>query len=56
MQLLVILFVFAGFAFSLPAITPRQQGQKSTCDMEKVAMLVGGIQENVYIQMQELAG
>ncbi|PSN69414.1 hypothetical protein BS50DRAFT_572558 [Corynespora cassiicola Philippines] len=47
--------VFGGSAFAFPA--PQQpSGGNSTCNAQKVAVLMGGINANLDIQAQELKG
>ncbi|KAF2847447.1 hypothetical protein T440DRAFT_456238 [Plenodomus tracheiphilus IPT5] len=50
---LLIFTILVGTAFAAPTLSSRQN---STCDPEKVAQLVGGIQANLFVQKQELAG
>ncbi|CBX96181.1 hypothetical protein IAQ61_001355 [Plenodomus lingam] len=48
-----VLTVLVGSAFGGPTLSVRQN---ATCDMEKVTQLAGGIQANLFVQQQELAG
>lgn len=57
MQLRYILLLGAiGCAYALPTVTPRQAKENVTCDARKLTQLIGGIQENMFIQKQELQG
>ncbi|KAH9876509.1 hypothetical protein J1614_003640 [Plenodomus biglobosus] len=50
---LFLFILLTGSAFSIPALVTRQN---TTCDPEKVSQLAGGIQANLFVQKQELAG
>ncbi|KAJ4990536.1 hypothetical protein SVAN01_03983 [Stagonosporopsis vannaccii] len=41
---------------ALPTLLSRQVERNSTCDAQKYTQLVGGIEENMFIQKQELQG
>lgn len=43
-------------AASLPTLDLRQAPANTTCDAFKFTQLIGGIQENMFIQKQELQG
>ncbi|KAF1350591.1 hypothetical protein EJ07DRAFT_138344 [Lizonia empirigonia] len=53
---LTTLFLIIGCALALPAVRVRQTQGNSTCDAGKTAQLIGGIEENMFIQKQELTG
>ncbi len=60
MTVIIIRFLTIVMTFScisaLPTLDPRQAEENSTCDARKYTQLVGGIQENMFIQKQELTG
>ncbi|UPX18687.1 uncharacterized protein EKO05_0008979 [Ascochyta rabiei] len=57
MQLwLVSLLFIVGCACALPTVTPRQMQGNSSCDVWKITKLIGGIEENMFIQKQEMQG
>ncbi|OSS45054.1 hypothetical protein B5807_09220 [Epicoccum nigrum] len=41
---------------ALPTLNPRQAPANATCDAFKFTQLIGGIQENIFIQKQEMQG
>jgi hypothetical protein len=57
MQLHILpLLSFLSLAAALPTLIPRQAPANTTCDAFKFTQLIGGIQENMFIQKQELQG
>lgn len=43
-------------ASASPMLLPQQGKRDSTCDARKYTQLIGGIEENMFIQKQELQG
>ncbi|XPS77057.1 hypothetical protein M3J09_009093 [Ascochyta lentis] len=56
MQLWLLSLLYIGYASALPTVTPRQTQGNSSCDARKITQLIGGIEENMFIQKQELQG
>lgn len=50
------LYIFTLFTSTVFALPPISNRQATPCDSEKVAQLSGGIQANLFVQKQELAG
>lgn len=58
MMLLRILIVMCSIDSinAIPVLTTRQEQGTNICDVRKQTQLIGGIQENMFIQKQELQG
>jgi hypothetical protein len=53
---LIAFVLIISVACAFPTVIERQAQENSTCNSRKVAQLVGGIEENMFIQKQELQG